>query len=112
MLEMTGGEFSLPKSNFFIYLALVATSQDPQAGADEIVAAINSMVPQGADYDRVSVTAQEVARAGGGELHNISAFTGGLVAQETIKIITKQYVPVDNTCIFDGISSRCQVLRL
>lgn len=45
------------------------------------------------------------ARAGGGELHNISSLAGGLVAQEVIKVITKQYIPVDNTCIFDGIKS-------
>jgi len=38
--------------------------------------------------------------------------TGGMVAQEMIKIVTKQYIPIDNTCIFDGIGSRCQVLRL
>jgi amyloid beta precursor protein binding protein 1 len=62
--------------------------------------------------ERIGQVAREVARARGGELHNISALTGGMVAQEVIKIITKQYTPVDNTCIFDGISSRCQVLRL
>jgi amyloid beta precursor protein binding protein 1 len=51
-------------------------------------------------------------RARGGELHSISSFVGGLVAQEAIKVITKQYVPVDNTCVFDGIRSITAVLRL
>lgn len=51
-------------------------------------------------------------RAGGGELHNISALTGGMVAQEVIKVITKQYITVDNTCLFDGIDSKSSVLRL
>ena len=55
---------------------------------------------------------QELVRANGGELHNIAAATGGMVAQEVIKVITKQYIPVDNTCIFDGIQSRSSVLRL
>ncbi|KAF1985049.1 NEDD8-activating enzyme E1 regulatory subunit [Aulographum hederae CBS 113979] len=54
----------------------------------------------------------ELVRAGGGELHNISAFTGGTVAQEVIKVITKQYVPVDNCCMWDGVSSTISVLRL
>jgi len=45
-------------------------------------------------------------------LHNISAMTGGMVSQEVIKIITKQYIPIDNTCILDGITSRTQVLRI
>lgn len=62
--------------------------------------------------ERIVQTAQEVARAKGGELHNIAALTGGMVAQEIIKIITKQYIPIDNTCIFDGITSRTQVLKI
>lgn len=54
----------------------------------------------------------ELVRAGGGELHNIASLTGGLIAQEIIKVITKQYVPVDNTCLFDGVASRSYVLRV
>ncbi|GAW19984.1 hypothetical protein ANO14919_094780 [Xylariales sp. No.14919] len=108
----TGGAFSLPLSNFFIHLALKATSHNPTATADEIMNTITQLIPQAASHERMGQIAQEVARARGGELHNISALTGGMVAQEVIKIITKQYVPIDDTCIFDGISSRCQVLRL
>jgi NEDD8-activating enzyme E1 regulatory subunit len=54
----------------------------------------------------------EIERVGGRELHNISSLTGGMVAQEAIKIITRQYVPVDNTCIFDGIRGSTLVLKL
>ncbi len=46
------------------------------------------------------------------ELHNISALTGGLLAQEVIKVLTRQYVPIDNTCLFDGVTSRTAVYRL
>jgi NEDD8-activating enzyme E1 regulatory subunit len=112
MSEATDGQFNPPRSNFFIYLALSATSHQPEATSDEIMATIARSIPQAAGHDRVLQAAQEVARARGGELHNISALTGGMVAQETIKIITKQYIPVDDMCIFDGIASRCQVLRL
>lgn len=38
----------------------------------------------------------EFVRADGAEIHNISALTGGMVAQEVIKVVTKQYGPVDN----------------
>jgi amyloid beta precursor protein binding protein 1 len=62
--------------------------------------------------ERISEVIMELARAGGSELHNISAFTGGMVAQEVIKVVTKQYVPVDNTCLFDGVTSRTGVLRV
>ena len=48
----------------------------------------------------------------GAELHNISALTGGMVAQEVIKVITKQYVPVDNACVFDGIASKSAVFNM
>ena len=112
MSEMTDGAMNLPKSNLSIYLALMATAHSHEATEDEITAAIDAMVPQASDYKRALQAAHEVARARGGELHNISALTGGMVAQEAIKIITKQYIPIDNTCIFDGISSRCQVLQL
>lgn len=54
----------------------------------------------------------EMVRAGGGELHNIASLTGGLIAQEVIKAVTRQYVPVDNTCLFDGVGSKTGVLRL
>ncbi|ORY18302.1 hypothetical protein BCR34DRAFT_621443 [Clohesyomyces aquaticus] len=55
---------------------------------------------------------QELLRAGGSELHNIAALTGGLVSQEVIKVVTEQYVPVDNTCIFDGVKSKTSVIRV
>jgi amyloid beta precursor protein binding protein 1 len=55
---------------------------------------------------------QELVRAGGAELHNISSLTGGIVSQEIIKAITEQYIPVDNTCVFDGVKSKTEVIRV
>ena len=51
-------------------------------------------------------------RSGGSELPNMAALLGGLVSQEIIKLITHQYIPLNNSCIFDGIkaSSRTYVL--
>ncbi|KAK4134204.1 hypothetical protein BT67DRAFT_311239 [Trichocladium antarcticum] len=104
-----------PLSHLPIYLALQATahlpaSQPPAVGA--ILSAIAALVPGAERNERVVQAAHEVARAGAGELHNVAALTGGMVAQEMIKIVTKQYIPVDNTCVFDGVEGRCQVLRL
>ena len=62
--------------------------------------------------DSIAKVCTEMVRAGGGELHNIASLTGGLIAQEVIKAITKQYIPVDNTCLFDGVASRSYVLRV
>lgn len=54
---------------------------------------------------------KELDRADWGELHNVAALTGGMVAQEVIKVLTKQYVPVDNNCVFDGIASKTAVFK-
>jgi amyloid beta precursor protein binding protein 1 len=79
--------------------------------SSDIVSKISKEIPEAGSNPNVIKAAEEVARAKGGELHNISAMTGGMVAQEVIKLITKQYIPIDNTCILDGITSRTQVLR-
>lgn len=102
----------MPYSLIGIYLALTATTTVEKAGFDDIKASILERAPIADGKERIMKAAEEVARTEGAELHNISAVIGGMVAQEMIKIITKQYIPIDNTCIFDGIDSRCQVLRL
>ncbi|KZL75492.1 Nedd8-activating enzyme E1 regulatory subunit (ThiF family protein), partial [Colletotrichum tofieldiae] len=102
----------MPLSLLPIYLALYSTSHTATMSPGDILGKIQTLLPGMSDNERLAQAAQEVSRAGGGELHNTSAVTGGMVAQETIKIITNQYVPIENTCIFDGIASRCQVLRL
>ncbi|KAK3390887.1 hypothetical protein B0H63DRAFT_389283 [Podospora didyma] len=102
----------MPLSLLPIYLALQATSHVASASEDDILAEVAKVVPGANQIEKIVSAAKEVARAEGGELHNVAALTGGMVAQEMIKIITKQYIPIDNTCIFDGINSRCQVLRL
>ena len=38
-------------------------------------------------------------------LPQTSALLGGMVAQEAIKLITRQYVPLGATCVWDGIRS-------
>ena len=101
-----------PLSLMPIYLSLLATSHDPADTPEGILANLEKMVPEARNNERLRQAAEEVCRAGGGELHNISATIGGMAAQEMIKIITKQYIPIDSACIFDGIGSRCQVLRL
>ena len=65
--------------------------------------------PLGENFSKVI---PELGRAAGSELHNISALTGGMVAQEVIKVITKQYIPVDNVCVFDGITSKTTTFKM
>ncbi|ORX50586.1 hypothetical protein DM01DRAFT_1325015 [Hesseltinella vesiculosa] len=46
------------------------------------------------------------------EVANLGALVGGLVAQEAIKMITHQYIPINNTCVFNGIASTSSVFEL
>ncbi|XP_075161303.1 nedd8-activating enzyme E1 regulatory subunit APP-BP1 [Haematobia irritans] len=54
----------------------------------------------------------EICHYGGAEVHTISAFIAGIAAQEVIKIVTKQFKPVDNTFIYNGITSETCTLKL
>ncbi|KAL1960404.1 hypothetical protein VTO42DRAFT_7703 [Malbranchea cinnamomea] len=62
--------------------------------------------------ERIEAAMAEVRRAGTAELHNISSLAGGVAAQEALKLLTRQYVPLDNTFIFDGVGSKGDMFRL
>lgn len=54
----------------------------------------------------------EMCRYSGTQLHSISAIVGGIAAQEIIKIVTRQRVPLKNTLIFNGIACASTVLEM
>ncbi|KAL3635429.1 NEDD8-activating enzyme E1 regulatory subunit axr1 [Castilleja foliolosa] len=54
----------------------------------------------------------EMCRYGASELHAVAAFIGGIASQEAIKLITKQFVPMSGTFIFNGIDHKSQLLLL
>ncbi|KAK3184372.1 hypothetical protein Dsin_031658 [Dipteronia sinensis] len=54
----------------------------------------------------------EMCRFGAAELHAVAAFIGGIASQEVIKLITKQFVPMSGTFIFNGIDHKSQLLSL
>lgn len=59
----------------------------------------------GLDSSALSVShAKEMVRYGAGEIHNTSSLVGGIVSQETIKLLTSQYIPLNNTYIYNGIA--------
>ncbi|KAJ3225897.1 NEDD8-activating enzyme E1 regulatory subunit [Clydaea vesicula] len=53
-----------------------------------------------------------MVRAGACEMHNMAAIQGGIVAQEIIKILTGQYIPLDNSFIFNGMNSTSTTFRI
>jgi len=54
---------------------------------------------------------EEVVRYGGCELHTTSSVLAGIASQEVIKLLTKQYSPLNNTLIYDGLHGKSQVLE-
>eukprot|EP01132_Coremiostelium_polycephalum_P005270 gene5270-6561_t len=54
----------------------------------------------------------ELTRFGACELHNIASLMGGITSQEIIKLVTHQYVPLNNTFIFNGIDSTASPFNL
>ncbi|XP_071710813.1 NEDD8-activating enzyme E1 regulatory subunit AXR1-like isoform X1 [Rutidosis leptorrhynchoides] len=54
----------------------------------------------------------EMCRYGAAELHAVAAYIGGVASQEVIKLITKQFVPMTGTFIFNGIDHKSQLLSL
>ncbi|KAL1633765.1 hypothetical protein SLS56_002644 [Neofusicoccum ribis] len=83
---------------------------------DGLLQEAGTFIEDEAEYNELKETARqyvaELTRAGGVELHNIAALAGGMVSQEVIKVVTKQYIPVDNTCVFDGVRSKSGVIRV
>jgi len=55
---------------------------------------------------------EELCRYGASELHSISAFIGGCCAQEAIKLITHQYIPIDNVLVYNAIRQSTSVFKL
>ncbi|KRZ77023.1 Nedd8-activating enzyme E1 regulatory subunit [Trichinella papuae] len=47
----------------------------------------------------------EICRYGGEEVHCTAAVIAGLAAHEAVKLLTGQYVPVENTFIYDGLAN-------
>ncbi|KAF8590696.1 hypothetical protein K439DRAFT_1403422 [Ramaria rubella] len=60
---------------------------------------------QGETEEALDNALGEIARAPTADLPNMAAFLGGLVAQEAIKMITRQYVPVKGYCVVDLVGS-------
>lgn len=54
----------------------------------------------------------EFCRYGGGEVHAVAAFIGGVAAQEVIKLITHQFIPLNNTLIYNSITSTTVTVAL
>jgi len=55
---------------------------------------------------------KEICRCAAGQAHTIAAIIGGIASQEVIKVITKQFIPVNNTFIYNAISETSLTMEL
>lgn len=54
----------------------------------------------------------EVCRYGNSELHSVSGYLGGCAAHESIKLLTNQFIPINNTLIYNAIKQTTSVYEL
>ncbi|KAI0713985.1 hypothetical protein C8Q76DRAFT_733003 [Earliella scabrosa] len=92
------------------HLAISALStllaEDTEVTVEALTAEVQSIIGEGIEFpDELDAAIGEVARAPTADLPNMAAFLGGLVAQEAIKVITEQYVPLNGYCVVDLIDS-------
>lgn len=48
--------------------------------------------------------AREVCRYAGEETHVVGAILGGIASQEAVKLLTHQYVCINNTFVYNGVA--------
>lgn len=54
----------------------------------------------------------ELCRYGGAELHSVAAFMGGVASQEVVKVLTHQFVPLNNTLIYSAVTCTALTVAL
>eukprot|EP00536_Pseudo-nitzschia_multiseries_P014403 jgi/Psemu1/214567/e_gw1.697.15.1 len=59
----------------------------------------------------IDAICKELTRYGNAEIHTVASVIGGVASQEAVKIVTGQYVPLDNTYVYNGIVSVGGVYR-
>uniref|UniRef100_A0A0M3I2N8 NEDD8-activating enzyme E1 regulatory subunit n=1 Tax=Ascaris lumbricoides TaxID=6252 RepID=A0A0M3I2N8_ASCLU len=87
-------------------------SYDLKARLDGLIADCKLMNANDISEKIPSDAIDEMCRYGCAELHVIASLIGGIAAQEAIKLATHQYVPIDNTFIFDGHTQNARTYRL
>lgn len=52
------------------------------------------------------------SRLGAAELHVVASVMGGMAAQESIKLITRQFVPFSGSLIYNAVAQTISALEL
>jgi len=103
---MDGVGDSTPQSPMVWYLCWRAFDATQGKSADAILAKAKQLcATYQIDPALVSAShAKEMVRFAGCEPHAIAALVGGIASQEAVKLITGQYIPLNNTFVYNGIA--------
>ncbi|WVN89131.1 uncharacterized protein L203_104347 [Cryptococcus depauperatus CBS 7841] len=83
-----------------------ASTKELEKDNHEIGKIVKSFLPQFLGLpDIVSESIAEVNRGGYATIPTTAAFVGGVAAQEAIKLVTNQYIPLNNTIVFNLVKS-------
>ncbi|PFX26195.1 NEDD8-activating enzyme E1 regulatory subunit-like [Stylophora pistillata] len=116
-----------PDSNVVFYILLKAVDRfysqyhrhpgnfDEQVEADvvKLKSCLSSLLQEwSVNADVKEEYVHEMCRYGASELHPVAAFIGGAAAQEIVKLVTHQFVPFNDTYIYNGITGSSTTLQL
>jgi len=129
--SLIASELQNPSSNMFWYVGLRAVYQYQQkhgkfpgsnqnASKEELEKeaaevhqfAFSLLKSHGVNHELDISYAKELTRFGNSELHAVSGILGGVGAQEVIKLITQQYIPMNNTWVLNGILGTSNVFTM
>jgi amyloid beta precursor protein binding protein 1 len=65
----------------------------------------------GVTLEELDKKCKELARYGSAVLHSTSSILGGVASQECVKMLTRQFVPLNNTFIYNGLQGKAQTLE-
>ena len=125
-MRILGGLFADPDTDAFFYLLLRAANRFHtlhgrfpgtvmgtfESDALAFEALFSAFTKENGIEISVGPQVKEIIRAGACELPNMAALIGGIASQEIIKLITCQYVPLDNAVIFNGVKSTTATFKI
>ncbi len=85
---------------------MVANFQEMRSLVDSILAQVGNE-----DAKVEDKLIRELLRYSDSQLHTVSAFLGGVASQEAIKLLIRQYTPLNHTLVYNGIQGKCQVFN-
>lgn len=91
---------------------LLTDERQCESDFDDLKEIYKDLVGKKIKNERQEEILEELCRYGASELHSIAAFIGGCCAQEAIKLITHQYIPINNTLVYNGIDQSTNVFEI